>query len=348
MNKVIHLFFPGPFGGAEKVILKGLEDLKEKVSLSLWIIKETRCPEHADYFEKECLRMGIDNEMFECQSIFDFGLLKRLKSQVPKNAIIHAHGMKASFYAAFLPGQLVITHHGHTSHTLKVKVYEFIQELIMRKADRVISVSHPMHEELDRKNIKSSLIENMLSMEPAISTYQETQETHFVFIGRLSPEKGANILVTALKNMPMVKLSIVGDGVEKEQLEKRVIDEEIKNIEFLGFQSDVSPYLKDAHALIMPSLREGLPMTLLEAICGGLPVIGSDVGGLKGLVKQNGILVPPGDPVALNKAIQIFVAKRDGFTQNAQALSEIFINRFSVKNWSYKTVEIYKRLSSQS
>jgi len=348
MSNIIHLFFPGPFGGAEKVILKGLSDLKDRTSIRLWIVKENRCPEYAQYFEAECKKVGIEVTVFSSTGIFDFKLLKELRLKVSKDSIIHAHGMKASFYGALLPGKLIVTHHGHTSHTFKVKVYEFIQEMVMRRADTVISVSIAMKEELDNKNIESVLIENMLSITPVTSQQVVNLRPHFIFIGRLSSEKGADKLVSAFSNIKNVDVSIIGDGAQKESLEKRIKEENLQHIKLLGFHSDISSFIQRADALVMPSLREGLPMTLLEAICSGIPVIGSDVGGLKELVKHNGILVPPGDIFALEKAVHIFLERKEVFKQNAEILKPDFVKRFSVENWSKKTLAVYQRLSSQS
>jgi glycosyltransferase involved in cell wall biosynthesis len=348
MSNIIHLFFPGPFGGAEKVIIKGLSDLKNRSSIKLWIVKENRCPQYAQYFEDECKKVGIDVTVFSSDGIFDFKLLKQLRSGVPEEFIVHAHGMKASFYGAFLPGKLVVTHHGHTSHTFKVKIYELIQEMVMRRADAVISVSVAMKEELDSKNIDSILIENMLSITPVTTKLEMNQRPKFIFIGRLSSEKGADKLVSAFSNIKNVDVSIIGDGAQREYLENKIEEENLHHIKLLGFHSDVSSFIQSADALVMPSLREGLPMTLLEAICSGLPVIGSDVGGLKALVKHNGILVPPGDIVALEQAVQIFLERKEVFKKNAEILKTDFIRRFSVENWSKKTLAVYLRLSSQS
>jgi glycosyltransferase involved in cell wall biosynthesis len=348
MINIIHLFFPGPFGGAEKVIIKGLSDLKNKSSIKLWIVKESRCPEYAHYFEAECKKVGIDVMIFSSNGIFDFKLLKELRLKISEDSIVHAHGMKASFYGALLPGKLVVTHHGHTSHTFKVKIYEFIQEMVMRRADAVISVSVAMKEELDSKNINSTLIENMLSIVPVASNLVVNLRPHFIFIGRLSSEKGADKLISAFSNIKNVDVSIIGDGAQRESLERKIKDENLHHIKLLGFHSDVSSFIQKADALVMPSLREGLPMTLLEAICSGIPVIGSDVGGLKALVKHNGILVPPGDIIALEQAINIFLERKEVFKQNAEILKLGFVKRFSVENWSEKTLGVYRRLSSQS
>jgi glycosyltransferase involved in cell wall biosynthesis len=225
-----------------------------------------------------------------------------------------------------------------------VRVYEFIQEIIMKRADATIAVSETMVEQLKSKNIKSSLIENMLSIMPVNTHTDINSKPHLVFIGRLSPEKGANVLVDAAKKIKQINLSIIGDGEQRALLEKKIKDENIQNIKLLGFHSDITPFIKSADALIMPSLREGLPMTLLEAICSGIPVIGSDVGGLKSLVKQNGILVPPNDAFILEKAILIFIDKQQMFKQNAQSMAEGFTKRFSVETWCKKTIEIYKSL----
>lgn len=354
-TKVVHLFFPGPLGGAEKVLLSALPRLSDVKSIKtkLWLVKESRSPSAITDFLDQ-LYDGISHSVFECNKILDLSLMRKLKDELTGDEIIHAHGLKATFYARLIKkynNKLIITHHGHTSHTLKVRIYEWIQERIMKKADQVISVSKSMQDQLLELSIKSSLVENPLSLKRLELKMESTANPDIlklVVVGRLSPEKGINILLDAITDIENIELTIVGDGQEKTNLARIVKENNIENkVQFVGFQKEILPYLSESDCLVMPSLREGLPMTLIEAMCFGLPVIGSKVGGLKYLVQENGILVSPNNSKELKSAINIFIENSKEFKINAKEKSETFQKRFSVETWVKNTVNIYKNVSNQ-
>jgi len=129
-------------------------------------------------------------------------------------------------------------------------------------------------------------------------------------VGRLSEEKGMDILVDAmpyiLREFPSLNLLIAGDGPLKDLLQRRTRDKGIgAHIRFLGYRNDVERLLSDIDLLVMPSKTEGFPLVLLEAMASGTPVVASNVGGIPEIVHDghDGILVPPGDPLYLADAV---------------------------------------------
>lgn len=344
--KTILLFFPGPLGGAEMIVALGYKKLIElNANVELWIVGETRAPEAMEQFSQ--LTEGLPVRKFLCRSIIDFRLIQELKGQLQNDNIvaIHAHGFKAAVYAklAERKQKLIVTHHGKTAHTFKVRFYEFIEDLIMKRADQVIAVSRPMQENLQKQGISSKLIENFLTISHAPAKDLPASPLKLIFIGRLSPEKGCSFLIEAMRNFDKKDflLTVVGDGIQREELELKASKE---NTVFLGFRKDVSELLSQHHVLIMPSLREGLPLTLIEATCNQLPVIASHVGGIPNLVndKKNGILIKPESTEELVRAIIEVRNNFPSFKHEAQKLAPIYRERFSDTTWAQKTIEIYK------
>lgn len=126
---------------------------------------------------------------------------------------------------------------------------------------------------------------------------------YFLYLGRLSAEKGVATLLEAHRP-EHGRLLVVGDGPERERLEARAG----ANVEFVGSVAagDVAPLIADARALLMPSLSyEGAPRTLLEAYAAGIPVVASRIGALPALVADGvtGMLVPPRKPDAWSAAM---------------------------------------------
>ena len=104
---------------------------------------------------------------------------------------------------------------------------------------------------------------------------------------------------------PNICLTIVGDGPEKTELRKTTEKYNMESyVIFTGDVEDVEKYLSESDIFILPSIYEGLPLSILEAMASGLPVIASNVGGIPDIVKENGILVSVNDVNGLIKAAQ--------------------------------------------
>jgi glycosyltransferase involved in cell wall biosynthesis len=131
-----------------------------------------------------------------------------------------------------------------------------------------------------------------------------------LYVGRLATQKRVDRLVDA---MPMVKpkthLTIVGDGTQRIKLEERAKKLELDNVTFVGRMplDAVKKYHLVSDVFVLPSDREGMPLVLLEAMASGLPVIGSNVVGIRELVDNVGVLVDKPSPqtfaAALNKML---------------------------------------------
>ncbi|MHC1770860.1 MAG: glycosyltransferase [Flexilinea sp.] len=131
----------------------------------------------------------------------------------------------------------------------------------------------------------------------------------FINIGRLTKQKNQKILLTAMAEIhiqhPDICLTIVGDGPEKAELMKTTERFHMESyVIFTGDVEDVEKYLSESDIFILPSIYEGLPLSILEAMASGLPVIASNVGGIPDIVKENGILVSVNDVNGLIKAAQ--------------------------------------------
>ena len=129
-------------------------------------------------------------------------------------------------------------------------------------------------------------------------------------IGRLAPKKGFEYLIQAipgvLKTYPEIKVLIVGDGPLKAEL--RVLSEKLgvkDNVIFTGFRTDIKDILNAIDIFIMPSLVEGFPMVVLEAMAMGKPIIATRIDGIKEQIidSETGLLVSPCDADALAKSI---------------------------------------------
>jgi glycosyltransferase involved in cell wall biosynthesis len=128
-----------------------------------------------------------------------------------------------------------------------------------------------------------------------------------VFVGRLTNEKGLDVLLDALAHdVGADGLLVVGDGRERARLETAAAASRIP-VRFCGYQTDVSPFLAAADVLVQPSRSEGLPFTLLEAMAHGLPVVCSGVGGMRAALGDCGRIVFADRPAELAECLRDLV-----------------------------------------
>lgn len=149
----------------------------------------------------------------------------------------------------------------------------------------------------------------------------ESRKDYYLFVGRLSTEKGVQLLLEAWQNLPGLELIIAGDGPDGPMLKNKFGG--MKNVQFVGSKphEEVLNLMKGCRALIFPSIwYEGLPMTIVEAFSTGTPVIASELGSMKEMIqhKKNGVLFTTGDQGSLIKAVEDFDTSNVTLYENAR------------------------------
>lgn len=201
-------------------------------------------------------------------------------------------------------------------HTLCIK-------WLIRKASANLFVSEYLMNKLgmDKKDNQYVVYTNLVKSRDISYKSNDVlnKKYRLVFVGRLAHEKGLNYLIEAIKllinNGTYVELCIIGDGNEKEKLESLCEELDIKQYcKFLGFISygrKLNKVYQDSDIFVLPSLSEGIPKVLLEAMANGLPIIASDVGGIPEIIKdmENGILVTPKSPEVIAGAAKMIIEK---------------------------------------
>lgn len=188
---------------------------------------------------------------------------------------------------------------------------------------------------------------------PTTSSYRPST-FNIVFLGRLKKYKGIDVLVKAMKlvvkEIPEVRLIVVGRGDRGEELKNLVRTLHLENnIEFYGFVSENKKIeiLQMANVAICPSFKEGWGITVIEANACGVPVIASDVSGLRDSVvnRKTGFLTPYGDSEGIAKKIILLSKNRklsDELSKNAIEWSRRFSWDESSKNSLGLLIEVYE------
>ncbi|MCH8877288.1 MAG: glycosyltransferase family 4 protein [Chloroflexi bacterium] len=234
-----------------------------------------------------------------------------------------------------IPGtqlRLIVRIQGHSASKARnvrrsewrFKVLESIERFVIRRADLVVPMGpFTRHLGISQGSSPDKAITLPFPIRWAdrVEVVEPPESPNVLFVGRLEKEKGVSFLIKAMalvtEKLPGARLLIAGDGGYRSALAKIAKSERVQNeVSFLGWLEDEQLRLayKKSRLLVLPSIwEEGLGMVLLEAGLMGRPVIASDIGGIKDVVRhgENGLLVPPGDIVSLTTAILVLLKDKE-------------------------------------
>jgi len=196
--------------------------------------------------------------------------------------------------------------------------------LVALGVDRYIPVSHHVAQRL-RETFhvpvhKLQVVHNAIAPDrfdrppnPALRTAltDGTERPIILTVARLEVQKGLAYLLEAATLVPEAVVALVGDGSDRTNLETQARALGIAGrVRFLGYRADVPDLLASCNVFVLPSLYEGLPLAVLEAMAACKPVIATAIGGTDEAVRhgETGLLVPPADPTALAAAIRTVLA----------------------------------------
>ncbi|NJL62222.1 MAG: glycosyltransferase family 4 protein [Methylacidiphilales bacterium] len=196
---------------------------------------------------------------------------------------------------------------------------------------------HVIHYGISLENVRN------LSQKPVNHPWLHPERKHKVIVacGRLVKQKGFNILIEAIHKLSSeIKLILVGDGDEKDNLTQKIRDLNLQQrVDLVGYDRNPYRYIVASDAFVMPSLWEGLPIVLLEALSLGVPIIASDCPtGPKEILNHGecGVLVEPNNSQLLAREIEKLIFNPDlgqELSKRAIANSEKFAAEKSTNNY---------------
>lgn len=173
-------------------------------------------------------------------------------------------------------------------------------------------------------------------------------------VGTLKEQKGHRFLIDAARSIiarhPDVHLLFVGDGERRADLEAQTVAHGLdRHIHFAGNRSDVPNLLAASDMFVLPSLWEGLPMALIEAMASELPIVATDVSGTKQVIVagKTGLIVPPGDAAQLKTAILDLLADPARARMMASAARRRVATLFSARKQAEEHIALYRRARMQ-
>ena len=336
--KIAHVTASPNFGGVERLILEVCRSLKHTKNAQPTIAS---FPENgnAEPFLREAEKSGFTAYRFHNDMPHLAAATRELIRLLQQHQIqiLCAHGHKARmlgwFAAKWLRIPIVGISHGWTGENKKIRLFERIDQWMHRRMDHIVCVSQGQADKVIRFGTPASrvsVIYNAVRLDrftvPSDISYRQRLESMFPTkpkriigaAGRLSPEKGFDILVTAADQLVKAGIDagfvIFGEGFLRESLQKQINELGIASSVVLpGFTDQLDQYMHHFNLFVQSSHTEGMPSVLLEAMSARTAVAATQVGGTSELVVEGltGLMVPPNNPAALANAMQKMLSDDD-------------------------------------
>lgn len=384
-TSILFIVTQGEMGGAQKYVFDLAAHL-DKNRFEVEVFQGAEKQDLKNRLQKSGIQTGIIkhlrrniNPLRDIAAVFEIATL--IKSRAPD--IVHLNSSKAGFLgsiAARLAGfeNVVFTAHGFAflepNSWLVKKIYFWAEKIASSFRKKIISVS-----ETDRQaalryrianpkqivTIHNGISPSTLSGRSGSNLLPEPVEGRIIgTIANLYPTKGINYLIDAAKivttDFPIAKFVVIGEGAERPNLESRIKHYGLKDqFLLLGEKENASQYLADFDIFALPSVKEGLPYTILEAAAAGRPIVATSVGGIPEMVtslsfpprqggieggsKPSGILVEPKNPRALAQAI-IFLLTNPDLAKTLGRQARERVKEFSLQKMVRATEKMYSEL----
>lgn len=309
MKKVMHLLTGTSFSGAENVACQIMACFKNDPNYEMFYCSP-------DGQIRQALKER--NVRFVPMKEWTLAEVKRV-IRIEKADVIHAHDMKASFFAALVCGNTPLISHIHNNNfdsrgiSLKAMLYGYAA----KKARHIFWVSksayegYAFHAKFEKK---SSVLYNVIDSSAVYKKAAEDAKEYaydIVYVGRLTPPKNPQRLVRVLAGVaqkyPEMKAAIIGAGDLEAETKQAIADHHAEQfIDMLGYSSNPYKAMKQAKILIMTSRWEGLPMCALEAMALGVPIVSTPTDGLKEIVEDDKTgYLSDDDGVLIDRCVEI-------------------------------------------
>lgn len=316
----------------------------------------------------ELLSVALDNGLraveFICHPPMDLSCARSIRAFVSVNrvSLLHCHGYKEDFYGLLSQSGVpkLATNHLWKTHSLMLRLYRIMDIFLLRRFDLVTGVSDEIVEEMKRLGITRSVkVQNGVDLDRfgVVSGVQGGDErlgTHsrgvvFGMVSSLTSEKNHALAIDALAGLEdqNAQLLVVGDGPLLGALQDRAVRSGVgERVHFMGRQRNIREILSVVDVFLLSSLKEGLPMALLEAMACGKAAIVSRVGENAHVIEDNinGILVDSGDLFSFVKAMQLLIHRKDLIEKFGREARKTVEKKFSSLRMTWDYCQLYDQL----
>jgi glycosyltransferase involved in cell wall biosynthesis len=338
--KVLHVHRIGGIGGSERHLLTLLPALAERgVDVRfLGLDDPSRAPD--PFYEA----LTVPYERLAAPRDVDPALALRVWRAVRSADLVHTHLVHADVYGALGARRLVSTK--HNDDPFRAGAFRFVERALAHRASRVIAITQALARfQVERVGLPAHKVEvihyglddlpRAWGTNPPDSVPADARV--LLCVCRLEPQKGVDVAIRALADIPDAHLVVLGEGPQRAELEQLAGD----RAHLLGRVPDVAAWLRRADVLVHPARWEGFGLALLEAMLASLPIVATRVSSIPEIVVdgETGLLVPPDDPSALAAALNRVLADPRGYGERGRARAR---GEFSVTQMTDRTLAVYE------
>jgi glycosyltransferase involved in cell wall biosynthesis len=359
--KVLQLISSGGYYGAENMLLN-LCASQENAGCqnSLLLFYNVHTP-NVEFYER-ARRHGISVRMVHCKGRADWRAVRQIEECIQEDSIdvVHAHGYKADLYgflAAWRANRPVVaTCHNWVGGTAALGIYNRLDRLALKRFDALAAVSDEVAQRLINSGVSQGKIQTIANGID-VAAFEHSQPLAALsasggkvvgMVARLDLQKGFEYLLRAARELCNsfygLKVVIVGEGPDRAAIEGMVQEFGLQsNVILAGQQSDMPAVYAAMDIFVLPSLNEGLPMTILEAMAASRPVVATRVGAIPKVINdgENGLLVDPKDIDGLRDAIASLLSDPDRCQRMGEKAHEWVSRNYTSEAMALKYRQLY-------
>jgi glycosyltransferase involved in cell wall biosynthesis len=280
--------------------------------------------------------------------------------------VLHSHGYRSDILdlgvARSMAVPSVTTLHGFSATDRKARTYEWLQIRAARRASAIVAVSTNVAGRVLASGARPELVHvirnaasdtsHAIPRDAARERLGLDDGMHVGWIGRLSAEKGPDVMLDAMQyltDLPLT-LSFIGDGPDRSTLSARAEQAGVAHsVRFHGRVADAASLLNAFDVLAISSRTEGTPMVILEAMGSETPIVATSVGGIPDMLSSaEALLVPSEDSRALASAIRAALGDRDASAERAARAHARLAAEFGMQPWLARYEALYRSIQPPS
>ena len=342
--KILQVITLSELGGAQSVVINLSNALCQENDV---IVAAGGNGKMWDLLDKRIKQEKIKSLQRELSPIKEFESVIRLKELYKKYHpdIIHLHSSKAGILGrvAFPKSRIVYTVHGFDSIRIAYRKFLPIEKLLQKRCQAIVGVSH-----YDENNLKNEGISNNIQM--VYNGIQKIEKlnknpfnlySHFKYkvlcVARLAPPKNVDLFISVARLLKEYAFIWIGN---QNAVDFKCPD----NVCFMGSIKNAGAYIEYADLFFLPSNFEGLPITILEALSCGKPVIASNVGGIPEILNgKNGYSLPNDAPLMANKIKEI-LENRTHYIEMCRVAKQTYQDKFTIDKMVNGYLAIYNKM----
>jgi len=377
--KLLYVITQPEWGGAQRYVFDLATSLKDEFDITVATGRVENSRELLDKLEAENIKTHVfQNLVRKIRPWTDFQAFLEITLFLNSNKfdIVHLNSTKAGVIGSFCANlnnikKILYTAHGWAFNEplpfWKKKFYKITERISAKSTTKIITLSRLETEIGTLEKIApadkfvqiyhgikpSEIFDRKESIKQINEKFNLNLQDDEVIIGSVAnfyKTKGLKYLVTSWRDIvqkfPKSKLVIFGEGKLKSILEQQIAKNQLQNSIFLpGSLKNAKKYLKAFNIFILPSVKEGLPYVILEAMNAELPIIATRVGGIPEIIENNvnGLLISPADPDEIIDAVLTLLNNPSLTNQLSQKAKQILDEKFNFEKMIDETSRLYKK-----